>query len=162
MRTLITLSFLVLVGCGDGHTTFEIGDTKFKLVDEAEAWIDLPEVMEKMWEVEGTPEDLFDTTVTIIPGSRDLRNENDYDANCFFWHNDQDITIRNIWEYAFESCLGHEFAHRWMFTTGEDTRTGSVTHDHPDFIKRKDELALKGCQGGWPVKDRDCPKRKYK
>ena len=158
------LSSFTCASCAD---TLELGPTTFVLIDDVQPWGDLPEVMIAMrsleqnkmsgeaWESTSLhiPPSLFEGHVILYTAHTPLSVEN---AVCQYTHGGN-IEARVIGESAYNSCLAHEYAHKWVWLTQADKEcTEADVHDCEGWMIRERILKYAACRGGWEESNRDC------
>ena len=107
---LALITAVVAVGCDN---TFHVGATAFFVEHGAEPPADLPEAMEAMQDrIPEVPDGMWDVTVLLFPAWQPVGARG---TMCDYHHDLGQIHVRTVGETTVDTCIPHEFAHRWRF-----------------------------------------------
>lgn len=120
-------TFLLLFACSN---SFDVGPTTFIVLDGATPWDDLPEAVQLAQTV--GPKKLWDTRVILEAAYKPI----EYRLGACLCDGRGVIETRTKHDRTQDSCLFHEFAHRWEWVDGLPK---DETHG-PDFNRREFEL----------------------
>lgn len=158
-KSIAIAAVLSFLACGESRE-YVIGQTTVVIWDYAEPWKDFPEVMRNLQKTNaGIPEELWSTRVHFYPAGIPLTGASE-DALCYFRYADGEIRIRPTGDSTFQGCLGHEFAHRWVYLekADKDCKQADV-HQCKGFKERIWRLQKEICSLSWDYNNKhECPK----
>jgi len=141
MRILFAVILAFLTACGP---TFSVGDTEFLMIEDAEAWPDLPEAMAAMQQLD-TPEDMWCVSVLIYPIWHPIGKPG---HACSYDPLVDQIRLRPNLEKeptTADGCLPHELAHRW-----DHLQSGSaIGLDHDEVWGNYQDILIESAQTTW-------------